>query len=316
MILFDFFKCDQNELLSAFCSYFDLSVTDTKKYLNMCDWSNTNAVDVIKGLNIDLSKSESQEVYCMGCHLTTTTQNGISQFRQSGVFNLAQMLSQKNDLTCLLTNNRISIDYDNKTIEVGGNTYTLDFDSGKCRLCLKGNNETCGAFSNCKFKQKLQVLKVKLYVYSATTEFFISGTLDEMKQYSTVARYPEILHTLDELLYAINYEQPTSMATVWEKDHPICVAIKFIVNISDMETFNPMDWDAWFREYGECILSCGFTSDDFYMGQIPKTVFDNFYIVNKFVSFYSFGNSEDYGSLLPALYIHPSQIIAIDQIQL
>lgn len=313
-MLLDFFKCDQNELLSVFCSHFDLSVTDTKKYLDMCDWSNTNTVDVIRGLNIDLSKSESQEVYCIGCHVTTTTQDGISQFCQNGVFNLVQMLSQKNDLSCLLASNSISIDYDNKTIEIGGNTYTLNFDSGKCRLCLKGNNKTCGAFSTCEFKQKLQVLKVKLYDYSATTEFFISGTLDEMKQYSTVARYPEILYTLDELLYALNNKRRTSMATAWEKEHPICIAIKFIVNISDMETFNPMDWDSWFREYGECILNSGFTSDDFYMGQIPKKIFDNLHIVNKFISFYSFGNSEDYGSLLPDLYINPSQILEINQI--
>lgn len=314
MILFDFFKCDQKELLNAFCSYFDLSVSNTKEYLDMCDWSNTNVVDVIRGLNIDLSKSENQEVYCVGCHVSTTTQNGISQFRQNGVFNLAQMLSQKNDLTCLLASNSISIDYDNKTIEVGGNTYTLDFDSGKCRLCLKGNSKTCGTFSACRLKKKLQVLKVKLYEYSATAEFFISGTLDEMKRYSTVSKCPEILYTLDELLCTINNERRTSMATTWEKDHPICIAIKFIANIEDMETFNPMDWDAWFREYGECILSSGFTSDDFYMGQIPKKVFENFYIVNKFVSFYSFGSSEDYGSLLPDLYIPPSQILAIDQI--
>jgi len=314
MILFDFFKCDQDELLSAFCAYFDLNVTHTKEYLDTCDWRDTNAIDVIRYLGIDLSKHENKEAFCVGCHLTTTTQDGINQFRQNGVLNLIQMVSHKNDLSCLLENNGISIDYDNKTIKINGNIYTLDFDSDKCFVCLKSNSEPCGNFLACKFKKKLHVLKVKLYDYSATTEFFISGTLEEMKRYSTVSRYPEILNTLDELLSALNNSRRTSMATQWQKDHSICIAIKFFANVADMETFNPCSQEAWFNDYGECILRSGFDSDDFYMGQIPKKVFDNFFIINKFVSFYSFGGSEDYGALIPDLCITPSQIIAIEQI--
>ena len=314
MIVFDFFKCDQNELLNSLCAYFDLDVTHTKEYLDKCDWRNINAVDVIKHLDINLANYEDKEAYCVGKHLTTTTQAGIDCFRQNGVYNLAQMLCHKNDLSCLLATNNISIDYDNKNIEINGNIYTLDFDSDKCRSCLRSNGKACGSFLSCKFKKELNALKLKLYDYSATTEFFISGNIDEITRYSTVAKHPEIIHTLDELLYALNNEQRSSMATQWEKEHPICIVIKFIVNIANMETYNPCDDSAWFREYGECIEKSGFSSDNFYMGQIPKKVFDNFFIIDKFVSFYPFGSSEDYGSLLPDLYIHPSQISEITQI--
>ena len=93
MILFDFFKCDQDELLNSFCEYFDLSIAHAKKYFDTCDLNNINTIDVIKGLSIDLSKCENKEAFCVGCHLTTTTQDGIDPFRQKGILNLAQMLS-------------------------------------------------------------------------------------------------------------------------------------------------------------------------------------------------------------------------------
>ena len=314
MIIFDFFKCDKDKLLESFCSYFDMDITQTKRYFDKCDWQETNATDLIKGLNIDLSEHTEKEAFCIGCHLTTTTQDGITCFQQNGIYNLAQMLCGDNDLSRLLHKCGISIDYCGESIEIDGKTYTLDFHSGKCHSCIKGDNEPCGSLSACKLKQKLNVLRVKLYEYSATTEFFISGSLDEMKRYSTVAQYPEILYTLEELCYVLNIGQRVSLANEWKKSHQICIAIKFYANIAEMETFNPCDQEAWFREYGDCITNSKFSSDDYYMGQIPKKFFDNFFIVDKMVSFYGFGSSEQYGSLLPNLYVHPSQIIEINQI--
>lgn len=314
MIVFDFFKCNQDELLESFCSYFDMDIAQTKVYFDKCDWGKTNAVDLIKGLSIDLSRHTEKDAFCIGCHLTTTSQDGIVHFQQNGIYNLAQMLCGNNDLSHLLHKRGISIDYYGESIEIDGKTYTLDFDSGKCRFCLKGDSKPCGSFCACELKEKLNALRLKLYEFSATTEFFISGSLDEMKQYSTVARYPEILYTLEELCYVLNIGRRVSLPTEWKKNHQTCIAIKFYVNIADMETFNPCSLEAWFRDYGECITDSGFNSDDYYMGQIPKKVFDNFFIVNKMVSFYGFGSSEQYGSLLPNLHIQPSQIIEINQI--
>lgn len=102
MILFDFFKCDQDELLDSFCSYFGLDIAQTKEYFDKCDWRETNAVDLIKGLNIDLSQHMDKDAFCIGCHLTTTTQDGIADFQQNGIYNLVQMLNGRNDLSRLL----------------------------------------------------------------------------------------------------------------------------------------------------------------------------------------------------------------------
>lgn len=310
MILLDFFECKQQALLSGFSDYFGIDVLTAKDYFGVCDREKIDARMVINDLRIDLNGFDSRKINFIGHHISTTNKIGISRFREQGVYNLKQMLCGKNSLSAFLAANGISIDYLEKEITVDRQTYSLAIDNDKCVSCLKGNKEVCNSYFGCELKKKLKVLDLKLYKDGGTTEFFISGSMDAKKHYSTVSRCPEILYTLDEIVSATkgNTRSCSHLRYEWQTANPICILISFEVCLFDMETFNPINKHAWFDEYGDCILGCGFSLDDYILGNVPKRVFDNFYFIRHFLSFYYWGNSESYGSLLADLYVRPEQI--------
>ena len=201
-------------------------------------------------------------------------------------------------------------------INIEDTQYPLNISMGSCEVCLKGNDKICSKYFGCEFKKKLYHLALKLYKYKGTTEFFISGTLKDMKRYSTIDRYPEILETLAQLIGEQKSKSypDYSICHEWIKEHPLCIVIEFVVKLSEIETFNPISSNDWFNAYESCLDFCDYSYDDFINNNIPKKIFDNLYIIRLFNSFYFWGNSENYGSLLEDQIVSPENIVSIIEV--
>jgi hypothetical protein len=316
MITFDFFECNKDKLLTSFCQYFSLNYLTTKEYFERANRETIDEETVIKELGLNLNNFESSKVSMIGKHMTTTNIVGIESFKNKGILNLKRMLKDENNLTKIMREFGIVIDYDNYLINIEDTQYPLNISMGSCEVCLKGNDKICSKYFGCEFKKKLYHLALKLYKYKGTTEFFISGTLKDMKRYSTIDRYPEILETLAQLIGEQKSKSypDYSICHEWIKEHPLCIVIEFVVKLSEIETFNPISSNDWFNAYESCLDFCDYSYDDFINNNIPKKIFDNLYIIRLFNSFYFWGNSENYGSLLEDQIVSPENIVSIIEV--
>ena len=165
---------------------------------------------------------------------------------------------------------------------------------------------------SCKLRKKIHLLFLKLYEYKATLEFFINGKLEEMKRYSTIYRYPEILYTIEEIRLAIPDKKirRIGLGSQWIKDDNKCYIVEFIANLSDMETYVSRDYDSIYKSYSEVFEVNGYDYDYDYE-KIPNNFFNNLKLIEWFLYIY-LNDGEEYGSLLPNKYIDRKYIKIIN----
>ena len=159
--------------------------------------------------------------------------------------------------------------------------------------------------------EKLGVLNTKLYELGATLEFFVAGTLEEMLSYSTVSHCPEILDTIDQLIGKI--EKPYGSCTYplcveWISQHPNCYVIEFECLLSNMETFDPINYLDAYDDVKDCFVWSNISYNDYYNCKVPQRVFDNRYLISRIIDVYVYGGGEQYGSLQPGLSIDPDAL--------
>lgn len=174
-----------------------------------------------------------------------------------------------------------------------------------------GREVPCTWSFGCETFQKLGVLDVKLYELGATLEFFVAGTTEEMLDYSTVSRCPEILDTIDQFLAKMKSPYGQCMYPLcydWVAQHPNCYVIEFKCPLSDMDTYAPINYLEAYDEIKGCFNWSHITYDDYYERRIPQRVFDNRYLISRIIDVYIYGGSEQYGSLQPGLSVSPDAL--------
>lgn len=204
---------------------------------------------------------------------------------------------------------------DEKKIEIKGKTYPILRDQEICPECYNGRERICTGYSRCECFKKLTYLASKLYYYNATVECFIHATLDEMKSYSTVDRYPEILDTLDNVRSAANgqFSITYNLCYDWMDKKRKCYVLEYASRWSEMETFAPVNYRDAYREYKSLLYSCGFDFTDYMEENIPKKIYDNIIFLKRFISIY-FYNAEEYGSLLAGNSV-PPEILKVFEVR-
>ena len=205
----------------------------------------------------------------------------------------------------------MQIDVDKKRFILNGRSIPIDGKKHPWHKCFMGRDTVCSWSFGCDALQKLQVLDSKLYELGATVEFFVAGSLEEMLEYSTVSRCPEILDTIDQLIAQI--KNPCSQCTYplcydWMSQHSNCYVIEFLCVLSNMETYNPINYLAAYDEIKGCFAWSNITYDDYYERRVPQQIFDNKYLIEQIVYVYSLGGCERYGSLLPGLSVAPKDL--------
>lgn len=234
---------------------------------------------------------------------------------------MKQSLQENTPLSEYLLSNKIKIDVDNRLIHIKGKQIPIEDKKGMGHACFKGHDIMCSWSSGCEAFQKLTILADKLYDLGATLEFFIAGTLDEMLSYSTVSHCPEILNTVDQLISAIDHpygqcEYPLCFG--WTSDHRNCYIVEFVNALSDMETYNPINYLGAFREIKDCFVWSDITYNDYFERRIPQRVYDNRFLIEKIISVYVYHSDGQYGSLQPGLSVAPEilQVYRVENNQL
>jgi len=159
----------------------------------------------------------------------------------------------------------------------------------------------------------MEHLGLKLYRYGVTVEFFINATIEEMERYSWIRSCPEILQTLDKIVSGINGFSTSAyrMSYDWMKEKTECYVLEFPIQLSNMETYAPIDFERAWYEISDCLEQSGYNYDDYYERLIPQNVLDNMVFLKWFISIY-FYDSEGLGSLLPDKCVEPEEIRIIE----
>lgn len=304
MITFDFFNDSKEELLNKFSQHFQLdsdSLTDF--FIN----ENATVLNLIDTFNINLSAHKSSNVSLICRHLTTTNNTELSSFRKHGILNLKEMLQKETPLSLFLAEHDISIDYDAKTINIYGVNYPILESCTECDKCLIGKETVCSKYSYCKLKQNLINLSSKLYYFKATVEFFLVGDIDEMLRYPCISRYPEILYTIENLAHSADNTKKCWLGRDWMNSHNKVIMLEFPTLLSNLETLTISKDPHEYYNHHLLFESCDYNYSDFMDSRIPQSFFDNYTLIEKFISaYYNYPNI--YGSLLANDSVSPDCI--------
>lgn len=303
MFVFDFFDGSSRELINTLAEYFDIDYEQLATFLLKDE---ATAYSLIEQFKLDLNKPDSKNVQITCRHMTTSNEEDIKSFRKRGVLDLRGMLQEDTPLSSFLEKHGIIVDVDNRIISINEKQYPIQSSSEDCTDCYIGSDLPCTGYSKCELNKQISFLHTKLYFYNATVEFFIHGTLKDMKNYSSISKYPEILLTIGNVLAAYRKSSlfDEKLGNEWQQRNKQCYVLQFNANLQDMETYAPMDYERAYWEEKELYDLAGYEYEDYLLHSIPQNFYDNYYLLKVFCQcFYS--ESEKYGSLLPGKTVNP-----------
>lgn len=228
MVTFNFFEDSATELVEKFCIYYRLDSETVADYFATVNPDTLIPEVLVRKFGLKLEEYDSSELQIVCRHMTTGGKDDLESFMKKGILDLRSMLQEETPLSAFLSTHKIKVLVDEHRIEVNGKTYPILENHEQCEECYNGRDRICMGFSKCKSYEELSHLAMKLYFYGATVECFIHATLDEMKRYSTLENYPEILNTLDKVYSAVNGQFSTAykLSYDWiEKEKLLCIGI-------------------------------------------------------------------------------------------
>lgn len=312
-VIFDFFNETHAEWLKSFCAYFRLSEEDVVSYFNKMNADELTPGKLTQDLSMNLTDYDSHNLSIICRHMTTASETDKHSFINHGILNLKRMLQEKTPLSDFIKNYGIAVNVDDRKMFINQQTYPITSYGEPCKFCFKGRKTPCDAYSKCDPRKDMEHLGLKLYRYGATVEFFIKATKEEMERYSWIRRCPEILQTMDKIVSGINGFSTTAykMSYDWMKEKTKCYVLEFPVQLSNMETYAPIDFNSAWYEIRDCLEQSGYSYDDYYERLIPQNVLDNMVFLKWFIGVY-FYDSEELGSLLPDKCVEPEEIRIIE----
>ena len=244
MILFDFFNDTSDELLEKFAHYFSINVNELRYFFITTNYDEITATLLVKTFNLDLKQFDSKSLSIMCRHMTTGNELTLNSFKNLGILNLKDMLQQHTPLSDFLSKRGISVDVENSIIKVNDIEYPIMRNNEICNYCYMGREDICLGYTKCELFEEISSLAVKLYVYDATVEFFINASVSQMKSYSTIHKYPEILETLENICSSIknSCKARRHLGWDWIDNKNDCIVLEFPTVLNDMETFAPIGY--------------------------------------------------------------------------
>lgn len=247
MIVFNFFDDCARELVDDLASYFGIDRDELEDYLLE---EEATAYSLIERFGLDLNESNSKNVSIVCRHMTTSNMDDINSFRKNGALDLRRMLQEHTHLSEFLDRCGVTVNVDKKTISIDGIIYPIKSAREDCIDCYIGVNQSCTGYPKCGLNKKISYLYSKLYYYDATLEFFVHGTLEQMKRYSSIGRYPEILFTIGNIKATSKGStiSDEELSFKWQEKNKDCFVIQFDAKLDEIETYVPMNYEKAYWE--------------------------------------------------------------------
>lgn len=314
--IIDFFSCyskeDYGKLLA---DYFNLDIQELSK-LTASQNEDVSVLDIIEKFNIDINKRYYDQIYII-CRHGMTSFDGLESVNNRGLLNLKEVLTEQTPLRQFLLEYEIEINVNNRIINVKGENYPILHSKVLCNNCIFAEYKCFDIFDknrpklrNCEYRERLSFLEGKLYYDKCETEVFLDGTNKDIREYSVIREYPEILYTLDRLM--VYYNNVCRLCSQWsQKENNKFYILQFPTKLENLERMGGKDsFDGYYDIMNE-LDYFNYSYDDYEDDLVNRYFYENLYIL-KYLSYrVNSGSSTKYGQLYPETVIPAKDIIVI-----
>lgn len=216
-MIFDYF--DHNSILLVICRHFNLTEIKVKDYIFKTGKKNITVQSFIEELKIDLEIPIMTNKYIKYKHCTTSS-NNFKDIKRFGLLNSRAVLIKNTELNRFLRKNQIYFDLEKKQIIIDNVKYDLkEYDY----------------YNRSELEATLFIIYQKLYIFNGDLEVFIYGKNKNIISYSTISRYPELIHNLDCILNIVrkNYKNK-SIISKWDNKKRKTAILNFKLKLEDI----------------------------------------------------------------------------------
>ena len=279
---------DRESLIKAFAKLYDIS---EEKMIKLLQHINTSEdIDIVDAffdetqINLD-AVDVSENVELLGKIVASTIDNNEC-LSKLGIKPLDILLENDSPISRHLKEHGIRIVPSNNTLEFKAETCYIPNDTDEeCKWCIYGSKECIfyrKQYKNlyCDYRAKINTLSSKLYYDKSEIELFLFGEDQEMKSYSNVSDYPEILDTVD-MFFRDFYNIEVNTGSDWKNKKQYSNILSFWVKYNDLSyksgyynSTSEMDAVDVFDKYNKYNLEEYYSLED-----VPNCFWNNIWII-------------------------------------
>ena len=217
----------------------------------------------IEKTGIKLDAVDITEV-SLHCKHITTINDDFHSLKKYGLLTLDKALTYPTPLCEFLLEHDIRVDVINRDIYYKEKRIHIVESDEECESCFYGTEcqklvdfmgkPTTLSYRNmsCDYRDEINIIRSKLYHDKCEVEVHLSGPLEEVYGYSEVKYHPEILMTIENLIFKL-FKEGSHLQRDWqEQQNSKYYCLDFDININDFEFIsNGKKLD--YYEYRDCL---------------------------------------------------------------
>lgn len=244
MVRFDFF--DYASVLSGLENLYGIEENRILKLIVEAQCEENPVAEFIKKASIELDSVDISRVM-LHCKHIMTIDDDFASIKKHGLLTLDKVLTYDTPLHDFLLEHGIEVDVDKRNVYYKEKEIHLFELSEECAECFYGGDckhttyfdgqPVSLTYKNmaCDFREGISTFETKLYTHKSEIEVHLAGELKEVHNYSEVKFYPEILVTLEDMIWVLFKENP-HLKDDWRKRQAgEYYCLDFDVNILDFE---------------------------------------------------------------------------------
>lgn len=261
------------------------------------------------GIKLDAVDIAEVSLHCK--HITTINDN-FESLKKYGLITLDKVLTYPTPLNKFLLERNIRVDILNRDIYYKDKRIHIIKSDEECENCFYDTEcqelvdfmgkPTTLTYRNmsCDYRDEINIIRSKLYHDKCEVEVHLLGTVKDVHEYSDVRRSPEILITLENLLFKL-FKEGTQLQQDWrELQHSIYYCLDFDVNIFDFEWITEGK-KLQYSDYRDCFE---YNKEPLYdIDTATPDFFANVFIIQKGLAVLRHEEPTEYGQLLPKTLI-------------
>jgi hypothetical protein len=242
------------------------------------------------------------------CKHITTVNDNFESLKKYGLLTLDKALTYPTPLNRFLLEHDIKLDIANRDIYYKDRRIHIVESDEECKSCFYGSEckelldimgkPTTLSYRNmsCDYRDEINIIRSKLYHDKCEIEVHLMGSFKDVHEYSNVRHYPEILVTIENLIFKL-FKEGTHLQQDWQaKQNSKYYCLDFDTNIFDFEYItkgNKLEHS----DYRNCV---GFNVEQIYdLSSASTNFFGNVFIIQKGLGILRHEELTEYGQILP-----------------
>lgn len=258
MVRINFF--DYASVLSGLEKLYGIEENQILKMIVEAQCEENPVASFIRKANIKLDTVDISQVM-LRCKHIMTIDDDFASIKKYGLITLDKVLTYDTPLHRFLLEHDIEVDVDKRNVYYKGKEIHLFKSSEECVNCFYGGEckhttyfdgqPVSQTYKNmaCDFREGISTFETKLYTHKSEIEVHLAGELKEVHNYSEVKYYPEILVTLEDMIWTLFKENPHLKEDWRKRQAGEYYCLDFDVNIYDFEAITSKPLLEGYEEY-------------------------------------------------------------------